>query len=261
MRAHNVLRPRSRSVKDVFEVEEKERGGEKMKKQLAQRLCIMALGLGLAFLGMPGQAKALTSGICNIDLPGACSATVTLSGDALTISVTNTSPVIHGGYITAVAFNLDGLLAKINTFTTDPVYSTFALYPTPPSVGASFSVTPFGVREFVVSTGTTIPGDEWIGSNGPSVTGIPTGPFNTGTFGFTLATATHPLVTEATVAGSMAIRFRDFTPHEVPPYRGGDRDLLASVTSVPEPSSLLFLGAGLLGLGVWAIRKSTNDQV
>src|SRR5262245_14616728 len=56
----------------------------------------------------PLHVQATTMGLCDVDVPGTCTSAVTLSGTSLTLTLTNTSPVANGGFLTAVAFDLAG---------------------------------------------------------------------------------------------------------------------------------------------------------
>lgn len=193
--------------------------------------CLAIMGVLSASVG-----HAVSIGICDGDAPGTCTKSVALSGNTLTITLTNTSPSANSGFITADAFDLAGA-ATITAFsTTNANFSLTGLNTT----GGAISVSPLGTREFLISTGGQFEGG-----------GSPTGGIATGasaTFTLTLG-GTFSGVTEANVISSEVVRFRGFTDG------GSDKD---QTTVVPEPASVLLLGSGLVGIGLWGMKRRKN---
>jgi hypothetical protein len=180
------------------------------------------------------ESKADAVGICASDSPGQCTATVNITGNVVTITLTNTSPALNAGRITAAAFNLTPGTV-INTFaTTNANFNVFGPAPT----GWTGDVSPDGTRTHLISA----TGNDYNGGGNPNGG---TAPGVTVTFTLTLASLNGN--TEASIFNSMLIRQRGFQDG------GSDKDPL--ITSVPEPASMLLLGTGLLGVAAGVRRR------
>jgi hypothetical protein len=211
-----------------------------------------AVVAALAFIValVPAVSDATLVGDCSGPLEnlGACTKTVTYDSttNKLTITLENTSPAANGGFLTADAFDLGAPeLGDISViaFTKDAVFTDFALFPAPlPSSGGNIPVPPFTDldREFVISIG-----GDWVQEDpfvSPS-TGIPVG--ESATFTLTLSAD----ISESSLFGTNeVIRFRGFED-------GGSDKTFTTVTTVPQPGTLILLASALVGIGAWRQKR------
>ena len=163
---------------------------------------------------------------------------------SIVVNLTNTSPVANGGYLTAFAFNNPN--NSITGATLSSTSPNFGLIGTP-DFDNTISGSPFGDFDAGASTG-----GSWLGGGNPT-TGIAVGSSETFTFSLSgsglSGLTTQDFINELTSSPSgqsywFAARFRGFID-------GGSDKVPADGENppvIPEPTTILLLGSGLLGL-------------
>lgn len=173
---------------------------------------------------------------------------------SIIVSLTNTSPVANGGYLTAFAFNNPN--NSISGATLSSTSPNFSLIGTP-DFNNSISGSPFGDFD----AGATSTDSSWLGGGNPTG-GIAVGGSETFSFSLTgsglSSLTTQDFINELSSSSDsgqnywFAARFRGFED-------GGSDKVPADDDNppiIPEPTTILLLGSGLLGL--FGLRKKFN---
>jgi hypothetical protein len=225
---------------------------------------VLALSLVLVF-GLAMQAGVASAAVVNIfdeaclENLGDFSGTLDyISTDAtsatLTVTLTNTSPVDNGGFITAFVFNNPSNLITDVSLTTATGLTTLL-------GGSTFqdlvAASPFPNFDIGASVGgDNASGFEAGGSPNDGIAVGSTGSFSFGLTGTSLDTLDTNSFVNATVHDNvygdifMLVRFRGFED-------GLSDKCIAGV--VPIPATLPLLGSGLLGLGLWGWRRKIRS--
>ncbi|AGA25977.1 hypothetical protein [Singulisphaera acidiphila] len=209
----------------------------------------------LLFIGLSGTAQAgLIFGNGPLgDFTGSLVvANQTSTTATLTITLTNTSPVANGGYLTAFVLNNPGNMITGISLTSAP--ANFTLLGTPPFQDG-INGAPNGQFDFGVSTGN---GFEGGGSPSKGLAVGATGIFTFSLTGTNLSTLSPADFASALSGGTgigqgpefFVARFRGFN-------NNGSDKVPGTLSTVPEPSSLVSCGiAGVIGLSfAWCRRK------
>jgi hypothetical protein len=223
-------------------------------KFISPRGLLAALAvIGLSLSAQAAKGAFISSGLVSTEGLGSFTGSLNVSAvnanqATLTISLTNTSPALNGGYITAFVFNNP----NDTTFTIAYGTSTLASFNTPLTDGDNaVTANPFGTFDFGVSTGGDFEG------GGSPTGGVSVG--NSATWTFSISGTGAGSLTDSDFIDAlsnpknrnkpslfMAVRFKGFED------RGSDKVGAVTTNVVPAPAGLILLASAV---PVFAMRR------
>ncbi len=217
-------------------------------KKLLLAVLIFLLGTATSSMAVPIFGNSSTGGLEGL---GSFTGdfiynTSSATNATLNVTLTNTSPLANGGYLVGFAFNNPGnYITSASLSSTD---SDFGL-----AGGSTYNnnikAVPFGYFDI----GATLGGDNNLGKcNGDPKPGIYAG--NTETFIFSLVGTNFGSLDENSFFNEFPTRSNEWFIARFKGFEDGGSDKVPG-NPVPEPLTILLLGSGLLGLGVFGRKK------
>ncbi|NOS82076.1 MAG: PEP-CTERM sorting domain-containing protein [Nitrospira sp.] len=238
-----------------------------MKKQIGSLGSIL-IGIAMATVGLTGQAQAISFTATNGTNLSA-SADFQLSGTTLTVVLTNTSAadvLVPADVLTAVFFSSNGTLTSGTAILTAGSAVVFDAAPVGGVVGGEWAYlsglagAPLGATQgigsagFALFDGATFPGADL--DPPAAVNGMNYGILSAGD---NLATGNAPVTGDNPFIKNSVTFTLNVDPNNVfslssinnVSFQYGTALDEPNIRSVPEPASMLLLGAGLAGIGIW----------
>jgi hypothetical protein len=238
-----------------------------MKKQI-RALGTFLIGVAMATVGLSGQAQAISFTATSGNLAASADFTLNGPGTILTVVLTNTSPadvLVPADVLTAVFFSSNGTLTSGTAILTAGSAVFFDAAPAGGVVGgewaygsglsgAPLSATQgIGSAGFGLFGGPTFPGPD-LDPPAPSVNGMNYGILSAGdnlATGNAQVTGGEPFIKNSVTFTLNATNGFSLSSISNVSFQYGTALDEPNIKSVPEPASLMLLGAGLAAIGIW----------